>query len=313
MNILQYIFSCTAVVDIHFRVNETPVMQLCICHSDGRSISTNESIEAIAGQYVMIAVCSGAGVVTRPLRGDAAEKRIKSDEREFIWNETSDGISFMRRTTLVPILSSMKGRGVTIQSIYCNMSPADAATVFRESVTWRALLRIDDCGSVLCMSIVKRAMLPMLIMYFIAVAASLFLGNRYSRREQFLQQKLESLDEYQRSSSIYTAELTQLGKAFVQHLPMKYSVICDRIGRGVPTGIRLTTLDVEPLVKQYKSGETLKHIERHVSISGRCNDPALVSSFVNYLSKQPQFVKVELHSLSRTRDNAIDFRIKIWL
>jgi len=310
MSPLRYIFSRTAVVAVRFRTDGMPETQLYVFRSGREAEPVSE---AIAGKYPTVAVCSGAGVVTRPLRGDAAEARIRSKEDEFVWNETAGGISFMRRDALAPVLSSLNDDGTIIQRIYCNISPAEAAARFRESVAWRDMFRIDERGSALCRSVVKRAMLPVLVAYLAAVAAGTVLRSGYDSRIQSLQLELMSLDAARKSASASTAEYERLAGSFARRLPMKYSVVCDRIGAGAPDGIRLTALDVEPLAKRYKSGEALKRTERLVAVTGRCSDPASVVLLTDYLSGQPPFDNVELRSVARTRDGDMEFRIEMRL
>ncbi len=313
MNLLRYIFGRVAVADIRFREDGTVGQRVLLCGRSGDAAISDEPLNALAKRYAAVAVCSGAGVISRPVRGDAAETRIKSGNGEFVWNETEDGIAFMRKDTVASALSSMNDDGTIIQRIYCNISPAEAADRFRQSLMWRDMLRIDESGSALYRSVAKRAMLPVLTVYLVAVAAGTVLRGRYDNRVQELQSEQKSLDAVQRSASASSAEYDRLADSFARRLPMKYSVVCDRIGAGVPDGIRLTTLDMEPLTKRYKPGETLKRTERLVAVNGRCTDPSSVVILIDYLSEQALSDNVELRSIARTRDGDMEFRIEMRL
>lgn len=312
MNLLRYIFGRVAVVDIRFLPDGTTDKRVFLCRRNGDALLSEEPLNVLAKRYATVAVCSGAGVISRPLRGDAAEARIKSDGGEFVWNETDNGISFMRRDAFAAAIPSMNDDAV-LQRIYCDLSPTEAARRFRESVAWRDVFRIDDRGSALCLSIAKRAMLPVLMTYLVAVAAGTVLRSRYDSRGQALQAELASLDAARRSASASSAEYDRMAGAFAQRLPMKYSVMCDRIGAGVPNGIRLTALDIEPLSKRYKVGETLRRTERLVALTGRCSEPSSVVVLTDYLSEQRLFAGVELRSITRTRDGDMEFKIEMRL
>ena len=312
MNLLRYIFGRVAVVDIRFLPDGTTDKNVFLCRRDGDALLSEEPLNILAKRYATVAVCYGAGVISRPLRGDAAEARIKSDCGEFVWNETDNGISFMRCDAFAAAMPAMND-DVVLQRIYCDLPPTEAARRFRESVVWRDVFRIDDRGSALCLSIAKRAMLPVLMTYLVAVAAGTVLRNRYDSREQSLQSELLSLDAAQRSASASSAEYDRMADTFARRLPMKYSVVCDRIGAGIPDGIRLTALDVEPLSKRYKVGEALKRTERLVSLTGRCTDPSSVVVLTDYLSEQASFDNVELRSIARIRDGDMEFRIEMRL
>lgn len=313
MNLLRYIFGRIAVADIHFRDDGTTGQRVFLCSRNGGAEISDEPLNALAKRYAAVTVCSGAGVISRPLRGDAAETRIKSESGEFVWNETDEGISFMRRDAVASVLSPMNDNGTVIQRIYCNIPPAEAADRFRKSLVWRDMFRIDESGSALCRLVAKRVMLPVLTVYLVAVAAGTILCGRYDSRVQELQSELKSLDAVQRSASASSAEYDRLADSFARRLPMKYSVVCDRIGAGIPDGIRLTALDMEPLTRRYKPGEILKRTERLVSLTGRCADPSSVVALTDYLSEQASFDNVELRSIARTRDGDMEFRIEMKL
>lgn len=312
MNLLRYIFGRIAVVDIRFLPDGTTDKRVFLCRRDGDALLSEEPLNVLAKRYATVAVCSGAGVISRPLRGDSAEARIKSDGGEFVWNETDNGISFMRRDAFAAAIPTMND-DVVLQRIYCDLPPTEAARRFRESVVWRDVFRIDDRGSALCLSIAKRAMLPVLMTYLVAVAAGTVLRCRYDSRGQALQAELASLDAARRSASVFSAEYDRLADAFARRLPMKYSVMCDRIGAGVPNGIRLTALDIEPLSKRYKVGETLKRTERLVALTGKCSEPSSAVALTDYLSEQRLFAGVELRSITRTRDGDMEFKIEMRL
>lgn len=312
MNLLRYIFGCVAVVDIRFLPDGTTDKRVFLCRRNGDAPLSEEPLNVLAKRYATVAVCSGAGVISRPLRGDAVEARIKSDGGEFVWNETDNGISFMRRDAFAAAMPTMNDDAV-LQRTYCDLPPTEAARRFRESVVWRDVFRIDDSGSALCLSIAKRAMLPVLMTYLVAVAAGTVLRSRYDSRGQALQAELVSLDAAQRSASASSAEYDRMADAFARRLPMKYSIMCDRIGAGVPNGIRLTALDIEPLSKRYKIGETLKRTERLVALTGKCSEPSSVVALTDYLSEQRLFAGVELRSITRTRDGDMEFKIEMRL
>lgn len=312
MNLLRYIFGQVVVVDIRFLPDGTTDKNVFLCRRDGDALLSEEPLNVLAKRYATVAVCYGAGVISRPLRGDATEARIKSDCGEFVWNETDNGISFMRRDAFAAAMPAMND-DVVLQRIYCDLSPTEAARRFRESVVWRDMFRIDDRGSSLCRYVAKLAILPVLTVYLVAVAAGTILRGRYDSRVQELQSELKSLDAVQRSVSVSSAEYDRMADAFARRLPMKYSVVCDRIGAGIPDCTHLTALDIEPLSKRYKVGEALKRTERLVSLTGRCTDPSSVVVLTDYLSEQALFNNVELRSISRTRDGDMEFKIEMRL
>ncbi len=313
MKPLRYIFGRVAVLDIRFRDDGTTEKRLFVSGRRGDAALADEYLYAAAKRYGAVAVCSGAGVVSRPLRGDAAETRIRSHGNEFVCNETDDGISFMRREAFAPIGDEAAREGIVLQRIYCGIAPAEAARRFRESVVWRDMLRIDDRGSALCRAAAKLIMLPVLTVYLIAAIAGTVLRSEYDGREQRLRQEYESLAAVRNTASKYSQEYNLLAAAFARRLPMKYSVLCDIVGGGVPEGVRLTALDVEPLAKRHKAGETLRRTERLVAIRGRCADPSSVGRFTGILSERGFAEKVELRSMAKTRDGDMEFEIDVRL
>jgi Tfp pilus assembly protein PilN len=83
-----------------------------------------------------------------------------------------------------------------------------------------------------------------------------------------------------------------------------YSWYADKLCSTLPYGIRLTLLDIQPLVKKQKPGVAISYKNGQIEVDGDARNMSEISEWVKAIDHEKWVKKVELISFSTENDQS---------
>jgi hypothetical protein len=126
-----------------------------------------------------------------------------------------------------------------------------------------------------------------------------------ARNEQILSQLTEK-----------EKELKEKGNLVAQYIGLNskthYSWYADRLASLLPSGIRLTLLEIQPLSKKQKTGIAIEYINSQIDVEGDAKNMSDISEWVKAIGNETWAKKVELISFFTDNDQSLGhFKLQI--
>ena len=126
-----------------------------------------------------------------------------------------------------------------------------------------------------------------------------------ARNEQLLSQLSEKEKEFRVKENLVVQYIGTNSKTH-------YSWYADKLGSTLPSGIRLTLLDIQPLVKKQKTGIAIEYKNRQIEVEGDSRNMSEISEWVKSIDREKWAKKVELISFFTDNDQATGhFKLQI--
>ncbi len=266
-----------------------------------------------AGKAPLLVMACGYGVITKDT-ASAPEitAKVMAPGSGFVWSADGVNISFVREAQMEPFAE------LSPLAVTCGASAADAEKVavqyYATHVRLRELLRPSPASSALALLLARRIQLPVLgvvlLLLVLNAAVSPQVRNRREAAETemaALQKRIGKADDTSRGRAQAVAEW---GRA----LPRRFGWLCDRAATVLPKDITLTSLSVQPLLKNIEEGRKPLFSEREMVISGRTPRSESVSDYVTALGGLQMAQQVRLSSVEYDREKGFyNFRINLEL
>lgn len=319
------------ILSIHFNTPEEFTAKLFMVKSEKESvvIPENSLKESITGRLVLLYV-TGAGVVSKRESPDNVEflKRITSDKENFSYSrkkaDNDTTVNFMRNSQLQLARNFVEQSNFTIVNEYFDSLRKQPTVdeilnishyfIKEWSSGFRKLFHPGSQNSIIAYSLYKRLriyILPALL--FILLLNRLILGHlsgEYETTTGRLQSERVRKESEQKSG----VEKRILITGFENNIPLKYSILCDRIASDVPEQIVLRNLSVRKVTKNPEQGREPEVADRTVEVSGSSPNPESVSSFIAALGSESFNKGLTLKLLRQERGRAqFNFLIEIIL
>lgn len=84
-----------------------------------------------------------------------------------------------------------------------------------------------------------------------------------------------------------------------------FSLYADRLASILPSDIRLTLMDIQPLKKKQKSGRANEYLNNQIEIEGETNSMSAISQWVKEIGNEKWVKKVELISYNSDKEKLI--------
>ena len=126
-----------------------------------------------------------------------------------------------------------------------------------------------------------------------------------TRNEQFISQLAEKGKELKDKENLVAQYIGPNSKTH-------YSWYADRLGSLLPSGIRLTLLDIQPLSKKQKDGIAIVYKNRLIEVEGDARNMSDISEWVRAISNEKWAKQVELISFFTENDQTLGhFKLQI--
>lgn len=126
-----------------------------------------------------------------------------------------------------------------------------------------------------------------------------------TRNEQFLSQLADKEKELKEKENLVRQYIGATEKAH-------YCRYADKLGSTLPSGIRLTLMDIQPLTKKQKPGVAIEYKNRQIEVEGDAGNMSDISEWVNAIGNEKWAKKVELVSFFTDKDQgAGHFKLQI--
>lgn len=126
-----------------------------------------------------------------------------------------------------------------------------------------------------------------------------------ARNEQLLSQLSEKEKEFRVKENLVVQYIGSNSKTH-------YSWYADKLCSTLPSGIRLTLLDIQPLVKKHKTGIAIEYKNRQIEVEGDARNMSEISEWVKSIDREKWAKKVELISFFTDNDQATGhFKLQI--
>ena len=126
-----------------------------------------------------------------------------------------------------------------------------------------------------------------------------------ARNEQFLSQLSEKEKDLKMKENLVVQYIGANSKTH-------YSWYADKLGSTLPPGIRLTLLNIQPLIKKQKTGIAIEYKNRQIEVEGDARNMSEISEWVKAIDHEKWAKKVELISFSSDNDqSAGHFKLQI--
>ena len=126
-----------------------------------------------------------------------------------------------------------------------------------------------------------------------------------TRNEQILSQLTEKGKELKEKESLVAQYIGPNSKTH-------YSWYADRLGSFLPSGIRLTSLDIQPLSKKQKNGIAIVYKNRLIEVEGDARNMSDISEWVRAIGNEKWAKQVELISFFTENDQTLGhFKLQI--
>jgi len=126
-----------------------------------------------------------------------------------------------------------------------------------------------------------------------------------ARNEQLLSQLTEKKKEFKVKENLVVQYIGTNSKTH-------YSLYADKLCSTLPSVIRLTLLDIQPLLKKQKTGVAISYKNRQIEVNGDAHNMSEISEWVKAIDHEKWAKKVELISFSTENDQATGhFKLQI--
>jgi Tfp pilus assembly protein PilN len=126
-----------------------------------------------------------------------------------------------------------------------------------------------------------------------------------ARNEQFLLQLAEKEKEFREKGNLVTQYIGENAKTH-------YSWYADKLGSTLPSDIRLTLMDIQPLNKKQKSGIAIEYKNSLIEVEGDAGNMADISTWMRTISNEKWVTQVELISFHTDNDQVTGhFKLQI--
>jgi Tfp pilus assembly protein PilN len=126
-----------------------------------------------------------------------------------------------------------------------------------------------------------------------------------ARNEQLLSQLTEKEKEFRVKENMV---VQYIGTSSKTH----YSWYANKLGSTLPSGIRLTLLDIQPLIKKQKAGVAIEYKNRLIEVEGDAKNMSEISEWVKAIGNEKWAKKVELISFFTDNDQVTGhFKLQI--
>lgn len=340
-NLLQRLIGPLAVLRVRFTDADNYSMSLFVLGCTGEQIRVlrreDEPNAAIlkkecAARPVLVSV-SGHGIITKPADGSPLVEKVTADPETFAWSFSDQdirpgqdsrvgSISFVRREQIGPLEAYFAENGIFTGNI-CYDSPAaepeqdarlQAERFCRDRMKWRIAVRPTHEGCMIAKSLSRRLRLPVLgLMLLLLIVGTLAADSLKDRRAE--QQTLLTAQEKTRGASQARSGQRRAAAAEFSHrLAYRHAWLLDRTASHVPPAITLTSLAVQPLIKKLEDAKDPLVASETLSVRGRTDDAAAVSSLMAGLKSEPPVREAKLEQLEQNRESGLtEFKITVAL
>jgi len=126
-----------------------------------------------------------------------------------------------------------------------------------------------------------------------------------ARNEQLLSQLSEKEKEFRVKENLV---IQYIGTNSKTH----FSWYADKLCSTLPSGIRLTLLDIQPLIKKLKTGIAIEYKNRQIEVEGDARNMSEISDWVKLIDREKWAKQVELISFFTDNDQATGhFKLQI--
>lgn len=154
-----------------------------------------------------------------------------------------------------------------------------------------------------------------LVFYFVFLVVNFFvftyLSGKFNELESSVSQNREILTGYEKLKSELAEKRRFLHNTGLLE-PSLASFYADRLAAGMPTGIRLEGISINPPLKKPGDDKTIAFNMNFIRISGECNETSTLNNWVHYIKEQQWVKEVTIADYSKKVPSApAEFRLEI--
>ncbi len=323
MSIVAYILNRMNVLEVTFRDAAAYDVQLTACRWRRGAVAGEPVAEGKDADEVLrlctsapvLVMATGYGVIvkSREAAPDVVAK-VTAPESGFRWNERDGLVAFMRGEQLDPVLTQLAGARVLGVCIGGGDAEECAERYYKEEMKLKRALRPTPGGSALASLLARRLQMPVLCTLLALLAANALVSPRIRNRWQAAQTEKAALEKRQGQADDSSRERAQAVAEWGRTLPHGFAWLCDRAASALPDDVTLTSLSVQPLLKNIEEGRKPAFSEREMVIAGRTARSESVSQYAAALGELGMARQVRLASVEHDREKGVyNFRINLEL
>lgn len=340
-SLLQRLVGPVTVLCIRFTGADNYSMSLFVLDCTGEQIRVlhreDEPAAAIlkkecAARPVLVSV-SGHGIITKPVDGSPLVEKVTADPETFAWsfsdqdmqpgqNSRAGSITFVRRGQIGPLERRLAESGVSSAGMRF-ATPAveaveeakhDAEYFYQTELKWRTAVRPTREGCMIARALARRLRLPMLGFVLLLLVVNALVSDSLEDRRAEQRTVLAAREKTRGASQTRSEQRRAAAGEFSHRLAYRHAWLLDRAASHVPPEITLTSLAVQPLIKKLEDAKDPLVASETLSVRGRTDDAAAVSSLMADLKSEPPVREAKLEQLEQNRESGLtEFKITVAL